>query len=145
MSTVLLVVIFGLLAGVAVGVQSPMASQISQRVGVMESVFIIHIGGAIAAAIILLARRGGNLGAWHEAPWYTLGAGIFGLVVVGAASYAIPRIGAVPTIVLIVAGQMVVSAIIDQLGLFGTSVRPLDVERLVGIVVLFVGVWLVVR
>jgi bacterial/archaeal transporter family-2 protein len=145
MQAVLLVILFGLLGGIAVGLQSPLASLMSQRVGMMESVFIVHLGGAVAAGAILVALRGGNLGAWQNAPWYALLAGVLGLAVIMAASYAIPRIGAVPTITLIVAGQMIVSVVIDQFGLFGTEVRPMELTRLLGIGVLFLGVWLVIR
>ena len=36
------VILVGLLSGVAVGVQSPLASMITQRLGMFESIFIIR-------------------------------------------------------------------------------------------------------
>ncbi|NDJ77102.1 MAG: DMT family transporter [Chloroflexi bacterium] len=145
MPVLVIVVLFGLAGGIAVGLQSPLASLISQRVGVMESAFIVHFGGAVAAALVLVTQRGGNLAQWQRAPWYALLAGALGLVVLSAVSFSIPRVGAVPTIVLVVAGQMLISVVIDQFGLFGAEVRPMEVSRLLGIGVLCVGVWLVVR
>jgi len=145
MPTIVLVVIMGLLGGVAVGLQGPLSSLMSDRLGLMESIFIIHIGGAILIGLPLLLRSGGNLGHWRSVPWYALMAGAFGLVVITAVSYAIPRIGVAPTVTLIVAGQMFVSAAADHFGWLGAESRPLDVTRLVGILVLFAGVWLIVR
>jgi transporter family-2 protein len=145
MQGLLVVVIFGLLGGVAVGLQAPLASLISQRIGTMESVFIIHFGGAIAAGTMLLVRGGGNLPDWRSVPWFALGAGVLGLVVVGSSNYAIPRIGVLGAIFLIVAGQLFVSTLIDQFGWLGVDVRAMDLTRLGGIAVLLIGVWIVLR
>jgi len=48
-------------------------------------------------------------------------------------------------VTLIVAGQLVVSTVADHFGWLGAEVRPIDLTRMVGIMVLFVGVWLIVR
>ena len=52
MESILLIILIGLAGGVAVGLQSPMASMITQRLGIFESVFIVHVGGAILALIL---------------------------------------------------------------------------------------------
>lgn len=145
MESILLIIFIGLAGGVAVGLQSPLASMLSQRLGVFESVFIVHFGGALAALIPLLIYGGGKLGQWRSAPWYTLGAGIFGLVVIGAISYMIPRIGVAGSIITIVAGQLLVGTILDHFGLLGAMQRSLDLTRIVGLAVVFVGVWLTVK
>jgi transporter family-2 protein len=145
MQTLLLAVIVGLLGGVAVGLQGPLASLMSQQVGTLGSVFIIHLGGAVMAGLLLLVMGGGNLGAWRSVPWYVLGAGVFGLVVLSAVSYTIPRIGAATTVTLIVVAQLVLSTLLDHFGLLGTSVRLIDPSRMLGVAVLFLGTWLMVR
>lgn len=58
MESILLIIGIGLIGGIAVGLQSPMASMITQQLGMFESVFIIHIGGAIIALIPLLVYGG---------------------------------------------------------------------------------------
>ncbi len=145
MESILLIILIGLAGGVAVGLQSPMASMITQRLGAFESVFIVHIGGAIIALIPLLIYGGGKLSQWRSLPWYTLGAGVFGLVVISAISYMIPRVGVAASITTVVAGQLLVGVILDHFGLLGASVRVLDVTRLIGLIVVLAGVWLTVR
>jgi len=145
MPTLLIVVVFGLLGGISVGLQSPLASLMSQRVGTMASVFIIHIGGAAFAGALLLTQRAARFSEVRSLPWYVLMAGGLGVVVISAVSYAIPRVGVVTMTFLIVAGQLLISALIDHFGWLGTEVRPLDPTRILGIVVLFIGVWLIVR
>jgi transporter family-2 protein len=145
MESIILIILIGLAGGVAVGLQSPLASMISQRLGTFESIFIVHIGGALAALIPLLFMGGGKLGNWRSVPWYTLGAGIFGLVVIGAISYMIPRVGVAASIITLVAGQLLVGTILDHFGLLGAAQKSLDVTRAVGLGVVLVGVWLTVK
>ncbi len=145
MQIVLFVVLVGLAGGAAVGLQGPMATLMSQRIGIMENILIIHVGGAIAASIPLLLASGGSLAEWRTVPWYALVAGIFGLAVFGALSYAIPRLGVGSAISLIVAGQLAVGVFLDHFGLLGAPTRPLEWMRVMGLLIMFVGVWLVVR
>ena len=145
MESILLIILIGLIGGVAVGLQSPLASMITQRLGLFESVFIVHIGGAIIALIPLLIYGGGKLAEWRSIPWYVLGAGIFGLVVIGSISYMIPRIGIAAAITTIVAGQLLVGTILDHYGLLGAAGRSMDLTRGFGLAVVLVGVWLTVK
>jgi transporter family-2 protein len=145
MESILLIILIGLAGGVAVGLQSPMASMISQRLGLFESVLIVHIGGAVVALIPLLIYSGGKLGQWRSLPWYTLAAGVFGLIVIGAISYMIPRVGVAAAITTIVAGQLLVSTILDHFGLLGAMGRSMDPTRALGLGIVLVGVWLTVK
>ncbi|MBN2117865.1 MAG: DMT family transporter [Anaerolineales bacterium] len=145
MESILLILLIGLAGGVAVGLQSPMASMLTQRLGIFESVFIVHIGGALIVLLPLLFYGGGKLGQWRSVPWYVLGAGVFGLVVIGAISYMIPRVGIAASIVTIVAGQLLVGTILDHLGLLGAMQRALDPTRALGLAIVLVGVWLTVK
>ena len=145
MQSLVLIILLALLGGIAVGIQSPLASLMSQRLGLLESILIINLGGALCAGVPLILMGGGQLSAWQRIPWYGLGAGAFGLVVIGAVSAAIPRVGASATIILIVAGQLIVGVLIDQFGVFDTLVRPLDLLRVAGLVLVLLGAWLVIR
>jgi len=145
MQALIPIVLIGLISGVAVGLQSPLASMITQRLGMLESIFIIHIGGALLVAIPLIFFGGGNLGNWRSLPWYALAAGSMGLIVVGGVSFMIPRVGVATAITLIIAGQLVVSSLLDHYGLLGMQIRPMDLQRLFGLIVVFIGAWLTVR
>lgn len=145
MESILLIILIGLIGGISVGLQAPMASMITQRLGIFESVFIVHVGGALVALLPILFSGGGRLAGWRSLPWYTLGAGIFGLIVIGAISYMIPRIGVAAAVITIVAGQMLVSTVLDHFGWLGGMGRPMDLTRAIGLAVVLVGVWLTVK
>ncbi|HET6594033.1 MAG TPA: DMT family transporter [Anaerolineales bacterium] len=145
MDSTLLIILIGLIGGIAVGLQAPMASMITQRLGIFESVFIVHVGGALIALLPLLFYSGGNLTRWKELPWFTLLAGGFGLIVIGALSHMIPRVGVGAAVITIVAGQMLVSTVLDHYGWLGGMGRPMDPTRAVGLAVVLAGVWLTVK
>lgn len=145
MESVLLIIMIGLAGGIAVGLQAPMASMITQRLGIFESVFIVHVGGALIALLPLLFYSGGNLARWRELPWYTLLAGGFGLIVISALSHMIPRVGVGAAVITLVAGQLLVSTVLDHFGWLGGMGRPIDLTRAIGLGVVLVGVWLTVK
>jgi len=145
MESIFFIIVIGLIGGFAVGLQSPLASMISQRLGVFESVFIVHLGGALVALIPLLYFAGGKLAQWKTLPWYTLVAGAFGMIVIAAISYIIPRAGVAVSVTAVVAGQLLVGTILDHYGLLGAMEKPLDPTRILGLIVVLVGVWLTTK
>ncbi len=144
MESILFIILIGLAGGVAIGMQSPLASMISQRLGIFESVFIVHVGGALIALIPMLIL-GSKLSQWKCLPWYTLGAGFFGLGVIAAISFMIPRIGVAPALIILLAGQLLIGAALDHFGWLGLAQRPLDGARIFGLLVVLAGVWLTVK
>jgi bacterial/archaeal transporter family-2 protein len=145
MQSIIVIILIGLAGGVAVGIQAPLSSMISQRLGVMESIFIVHLGGALVALIPLLIYGGGKLGNWRSIPWYTLCAGAFGLVVIFSMSYMIPRVGVATALIILLSGQLLIGTVMDHFGLLGAIQRPVDFMRILGLAVVFVGVWLSVK
>lgn len=144
MDPLIFIILIGLAGGMAIGVQGPMSSVITQKLGPLESVFIIHIGGAIAALIPMIFV-GSRLGQWKNVPWYALVAGALGLIVIMAMGYMIPRIGAAGALITLLAGQILVASILDHFGWLGMAPRAIDLQRVIGFIVVMVGVWLTVK
>jgi transporter family-2 protein len=69
--------------------------------------------------------------------------GVAAATYVTATFLLIPVIGAAPTVALTVSGQQVMSAVIDQYGLFRLPARQLNRARLAGLAVLLTGSTLV--
>jgi len=146
MSIILPSILLTVVVGLAIATQTQFAGVLGQHIGVMESVFIIHLGGLVAAGVYLLVLGGGNLGAWKAAPWYVLlFGGLLGVVIVGGYAFVIPRIGLAPAITVAVAAQLIFSAVLSHYGALGAIQQPLTVSRIIGILVLLVGTWLIVR
>ncbi len=141
----IITLVFGLLGGIAIGIQTPIISGMSSRVGSAASSFIVHIGGTLASALLLVARGGENLKDWNTLTWYMLLSGGLGLVVLLVVSHSIPRLGTAATATLIIIGQLVVGMVIDHFGWLEVTSRPIDGGRLLAVVLLLIGVYLMVR
>ncbi len=146
MSIALLSIFLTVVVGMAIATQTQFAGVLGHHVGVMESVFIIHLGGLVAASAYLLVLGGGNLAAWKAAPWYVLlFGGLLGVVIVGGYAFVIPRIGLAPAITLAVSSQLILSAVLSHYGVLGAVQQPITISRIAGILVLLLGTWLIVR
>ena len=133
------------IGGVAAALQAHFMGLMDRNLGTRESVFITYAFGGLVAVLGMLFWRGGNLRAWQQTPWYSLTAGMLGLIIVGTIAYTVPRVGLSRAFTAIVAAQFTIAAIIDHYGLLGATARPLDPSRLLGIGVMIAGVWLMVR
>jgi bacterial/archaeal transporter family-2 protein len=129
------------LAGLAGSIQVAVMGRFGGRIGVIEALtFATCIQLVLSLAILLVARLGpGGLGDAFRAPaWMWLG-GVMGLTVVFTITFAQPRIGATATIGILIAGQLVMGAVIDRYGLFGVDQIGISWPRALGIGLLGVG------
>ena len=129
------------LAGLAGSVQVAVMGRFGGRVGVLEALtFSTGVQLVLSLAILVVARTGfGGIGdAFRTPAWMWLG-GVMGLTVVGTITFAQPRIGATATIGILIAGQLVMGALIDRFGLFGVDRIDISLPRAVGIVLLGIG------
>ena len=139
------VILIGLAGGAAVGLQSPLAGSISQRLGGTAGSLFVHLSGTIFSAALLILRRGENFKEWRSLPWYLFTVGLFGLILYQTISVTLPRLGSMTMITLIIIGQLLVGMLIDHFGWLGVAVHPISFSRVLGVIVLMLGVYLIAR
>jgi transporter family-2 protein len=142
---VIYLVIIAAIGGIAVALQGQLMGSIDKQAGTLESVFVTYGGGGFLIGIIMILLRGGNLSGLTQVPWYTLLSGPMGLILIAAIGFSVPRLGLVPAFTILVAAQFATAALIDQFGLFGAEIRPITLSRISGMLVMFLGIWLVIR
>jgi transporter family-2 protein len=136
-----LAVALAILAGLAGSVQVAVMGRFGERIGVVEALaFATGVQLLLSLAIVLVARLGtGRLDqGFHAPPWMWLG-GVMGLTVVFTITFAQPRIGATATIGILIAGQLVMGAVIDRFGIFGVDQIGISWPRALGIGLLGAG------
>jgi transporter family-2 protein len=69
--------------------------------------------------------------------------GLLGAFFVASSIILLDKLGAAMTISLIIAGQMLMSLIMDHYGLLGMDIKPVSPGRIAGIVLVIVGVVLI--
>ncbi|MEN6482106.1 MAG: DMT family transporter [Anaerolineaceae bacterium] len=139
----IIVIVVGLIGGIAVGLQSPIAGNMGQRIGGTASSFIVHFSGMVLSGILLIFLGGENIREWRTLPWYMLIAGIFGVILYQAINFVLPRLGGTTMIMLIIIGQLTMGILVDHFGWFGVTPRPIDLTRGIGVAVLLLGGYLI--
>ncbi len=119
-------------------------ARLSDHVGSLRGSLVNHaVGLLIVAGLLLLGLGGGAVRLGGVAPVYLSG-GVLGVLVVAISNYAVRHAGAALFAVLVLAFQLVGSALIDHYGWLGQSPISLSWARLGGLVLLIVGGVLVV-
>lgn len=117
---------------------------LSDHVGSLQGSLVNHfVGLAVVGTLLLIGVRSGTISVAGVAPVYLSG-GILGVLVVAASNYAVRHAGAVLFAVLLLAFQLVGSALIDHFGWFGQSPIVLSWTRVLGLALLIAGAVLVV-
>lgn len=141
---------FYLLLALAAGAMMPTQAATNNKMAVVVdspvlSAFISFFVGTIALLVYILIAGIplGNLQSAKEAPAIAWVGGLLGAFFVAAAVTLVPRLGVAMTFSLIIAGQMIVTLVIDHFGLLGIEVRPISWPRIAGILLITGGVVLI--
>jgi bacterial/archaeal transporter family-2 protein len=142
-----LAVVLTAMVGGAVALQAPINSQLGKSVGTFQAAFLSFAIGTVALLVIATLAKGGLGGIRHatEPPWYYLTGGLLGVAYVSTVLVTVRTLGAGGVTAATIAGQLALAVVIDQLGILGVAQRSITVSRMVGIVLLAAGVFLVVR
>ncbi len=134
-------------AGVAGSIQIAVMGTFGERIGALQALaFASCVQAVLTVCVLLVVRRtlGGFAHGVHQPAWLWIG-GLMGGFIVLSITIAAPRIGSAATIGLLIAGQLVMGAVIDRLGLFGLDRIVLHWPRVVGIALLAAGAALSLR
>lgn len=105
----------------------------------------ISLGVSLACVLpIMLALKTGtpDLSSLSQAPrWIWIG-GLIGAFYLTGALLIAPRLGAAGFVAAVIAGQMIASLVIDRWGLIGFPERPMSLQRLMGLLVICLGLLL---
>lgn len=138
------VVLVGVVGGLAGAMQSQFLGVMEQRVGTLASTFVTYGGGGLAIGLVMLALRGGRLSELKGLPWWVFTAGLMGLVVVSSLGITVDRLGLGAGLTLFTAATLILGAALEHLGWFAEA-RLIDGPRALGISLVILGTWLVVR
>lgn len=145
MNSTVLIALVAVVGGAAISIQAQLLSLMDKGVGTLEGVFVTYTGGGLLICLAMLAVHGNKLGGITGMPWYAFLSGAVGLVIVGAIGYSAQRLGLVSAFTIIVAAQFITAVLIDQFGLLGATLHPMNISRSVGILLTLSGVWMILR
>ncbi|MBV9585834.1 MAG: DMT family transporter [Alphaproteobacteria bacterium] len=139
-------VLLGIMAGLSFVIQQAVNADLRGGLGSAAwAGFVSYFGGTLCMLLLaaLLRDPVPEIGAISRANWWAWSGGVFGAIYIAISIFLVPRLGAAFFIALLITGQMVASMIFDHFGLLGLSERPIDVPRIIGVVLLVLGVFLI--
>jgi transporter family-2 protein len=89
------------------------------------------------------ATARGSIPAFNVLPIWGWFGGVFAAYYLVASLIAIPKLGAAAVFSLVIAGQMIAALVLDSTGAFGVARFSLSASRLVGTMLLLIGVILI--
>jgi len=115
-------------------------ARLADKVGLLESSAFVQ-GTAFVFALIAMAIAGNgnlaNLGETNKLYW--LG-GVLGIVITLTVMVGMQGLGPTVTVSLILIAQLLVAALIDAFGLFGTEQTPFGLTKYIGMALMLSGV-----
>ena len=142
MALVVAVAIGGVLA-----TQAPLNSALARTVGgVQASVVALGISFVALLALALLAGGLSGIARLGEAPLHVaIGGGLIGALYVGSIVWTVRALGAGGLTAATIAGQLALAVVIDHFGWLGVARSPVTAGKVLGIALLALGTWFVVR
>ena len=91
---------------------------------------------------LLFSDRSFQFSLFTQAPvWQYIGAAL-GVVILCAMAFGLTRVSSFTGFMAILSGQLFGALVIDRFGLFGYPAQPVGINRILGLLLVFAGVWL---
>ena len=141
-------IFLAILAGMAMPTQAVVNSRLADSVGnPILAAFISFAVGTVALFLYILLTGVplGDLATAESAPLVAWIGGFLGAFFVSVMATIVPRIGVALSFSLAIAGQMLITLLIDHFGWLGVTEKPINLMRVLGAVCITVGVILIRR
>ncbi len=139
-----ILILFALIAGSLLALQAPINAQLGRILdSAVFASFISFAVGTFVLFFVLLAKNEVSIYSifsLRNVPVSLFIGGVLGAVYVTGTIWLVPQIGVANTLIAIVAGQVLLSLLLDQLGLFGLPVRSITPLRITGAIFVLSGI-----
>lgn len=133
-----------LLAGAVVPIQAAsnaiLARQLGHPLWASATSLVISLIVLIPLLIIFKVPKPHFSAELFTQPIWIWFGGIAGMLYLTSALILVPKIGSTTFFVLVIAGQLIISVLIEQFGWFGMNRNPIPIEKVVGIGLVILGV-----
>lgn len=126
--------------GILVSLMVLCNGMLAQYYGNSTSLVILHSVGLINIIIYLVLKKE-KLRINRKIPFYLFLGGAVGVILVSFNNLCFQAIGVSLTIALGLFGQTFMSIVVDHLGLFGMKKHPFNINKLVGLSLIFIGIF----
>ena len=132
--------------GAALSLQPAINASMARVLGSPLLAAGISISISLIVVVVLWLSWGkaaGDFTQFKYLPWWVMAGGVVGAIFVAGSIVTAPVLGVALFFVCMVAGQLIGSTIIDQIGAFGLEVKPVNTMKIVGLGLVILGAGLV--
>ncbi len=141
-------IILAIFAGMAMPTQATVNSKLADSVGnPILAAFISFAVGTVALFVYILLTGVplSNLASAKNAPLVAWAGGFLGAFFVSVMATVVPRLTVALSFSFAIAGQMIITLLIDHFGWLGVEVKPINPMRVLGAILITGGVVLIRR
>ncbi|QER40676.1 DMT family transporter [Acinetobacter suaedae] len=147
-SQLLLMLPLALGVGVAMAFQTAINAQLREHLhSPLQAAFLSFLVGTIILALLVYFQSTAKptLGELSQIPWFLWIGGFLGVYAISMSIYTAPKLGFLTFSGLVIFGQLTISILLDHFGWLGTEKIPVNWQRLLGSIVIFIGVLLTLQ
>ena len=147
-SQLLLILPLAMGIGIAMAFQTAINSQLREYLySPLQAALFSFLVGTIVLAVLVFFQQveKPNLSTLLNIPWHLWIGGCLGVYAISMSIYSAPKLSLLTLSGVIIFGQMVTSMLIDHFGFLGTEKVSINWQRLLGSVVIFIGVLLTLQ
>ena len=132
--------LFSIIAGISMSIQGVFNTRLSEKIGTWQTNVFIQGTAFILATLILILLRGGDFSNIKQVNKLYLTGGIFAVIITFTVMQGMKIIGITTAVSTILVAQIVAAALIDNLGIFGTSHVKFDFTKIIGLITMITGI-----
>ena len=135
-----------LITGVLIATQATLSSRGGSIIGPIRTGILTNLGSGLFAIIFMLVTIFWRTLEWRNLPqptvWTLLFSGGLGILIVIGVSFSLQYTGVTAGTAAIILGQLLISTLVDGIGLSGQAPIPITWQRIAGLLVMGLAVFL---
>lgn len=133
--------LIALISGALMSIQGVFNTQVTKASGVWSaSAFVQFLALIVCLGVWACVERSPLLNVFRVEPKYMLLGGAIGALITYTVIRSMASLGPARAVMFIVISQLIVAYVIELFGMFGVEKQPLELRKVIGMVIAIVGV-----
>lgn len=133
-------ILLSIISGICMTLQGVFNTKVSEKLGIFETTVLVQGSAFLLSLTLLFLFSKSNFKSIMELNKLYLTGGILGVIIIFTVIQGIKTLGTTCSIVIILIAQLLSASMVDAFGLFGTEQVPFNLSKILGIVLMIIGI-----
>jgi len=135
------------IAGMGIPIMAALNGNLGTKLNspALATTILFMVGGVVSLVYLILTDGLAKLAIKEPIPSYFYLGGLFVLFYIFTMTWIVPRFGVGNAISMVLLGQIISMTVIDHYGLLGTLKHIISIQRVAGLALMMLGVYLTIR